>query len=206
MLRPSHVAAEPTADSSKIPPILGVLIKSVLAYDKKWKHYAMFNSTEYEVVAAKDQPFPEALLPSAHPGRIVSIRSDLVTPRSPILATNLHVPELADIQKWNNVKVLLQLLPDGFGKIHYEPTGMHVKVIRHPLTNPALMTRSPSCAPYSIIKLRAIYKSRFQDLHSEMPKRYPNWSSRFSPKEPMSSSNSPLASLLGKPMPAISAW
>ena len=129
MLRPSHAAAEPIADPSKIPPILGVLIKSVLAYDKKWKHYAMFNSTEYEVVAAKDQPFPESLLPSAHPGRIVSIRSDLVTPRSPILATNLHVPELADIQKWNNVKVLLQLLPDGFGKIHYEPTGMHVKVM-----------------------------------------------------------------------------
>ena len=62
MLRPSHGAAAPAADPSKIPPILGVLIKSVLTYDKKWKHYAMFNCTEYEVVAAKDQPFPESLL------------------------------------------------------------------------------------------------------------------------------------------------
>ena len=129
MLRPSHGAAAPAADPSKIPPILGVLIKSVLTYDKKWKHYAMFNCTEYEVVAAKDQPFPESLLPSAHPGRIVSIRSDLVTPRSAILASNLHVPELADIQKWNNIKVLTQLLPEGYGKIHYEPTGMQVKVM-----------------------------------------------------------------------------
>ena len=129
MLRPSRDSAVPAVDPSKVPPLLGVLIKTVLTYDKKWKHYVMFNSTEYEVIAAKDVPYPEALLPSAHPGRIVSIRSDLVVPRSPILASNLHVPGLADIQRMNNMKFLTQLLPDGFGKIHYEPTGMHVKVL-----------------------------------------------------------------------------
>jgi hypothetical protein len=89
----------------------------------------MFNCTEYEVIAGKDETFPEALLPTAHPGRIVSIRSDLVVPKIPIIASNLYVPGLAEIQRLNNMKHLTQLLPDGFGKIHYEPTGMHVKVM-----------------------------------------------------------------------------
>ena len=129
MLRPSRASAGPAVDPSKIPPLLGVLIKSVLTHDKKWKHFAMFNSTEYEVVAAKDASYPDALLPSSHPGRIVSIRSDLVIPKTPIQASDLHVPGLADIQRMNNMKFLTQLLPDGFGKIHYEPTGMHVKVL-----------------------------------------------------------------------------
>ena len=48
MLRPSRLSADSAVDPDTIPPILGVLIKSVLSYDKKWKHYAMFNSTEYD--------------------------------------------------------------------------------------------------------------------------------------------------------------
>jgi hypothetical protein len=128
MLRPTRDSSAPAIDPSTILPTLGVLIKSVLSHDKKWKHFVMFNSTEYEVIADRDTEYPTELLPSVHPGRIVSIRSDLIVPKQPILASNLFVTQLADIQRWNNLKILTQRLPDGFGKIHYEPTGMHVKV------------------------------------------------------------------------------
>ena len=129
MLRPTRDSSAPAIDPSTILPLLGVLIKSVLSHDKKWKHFVMFNSTEYEVIADRDTEYPTELLPSVHPGRIVSIRSDLIVPKQPILASNLFVTQLADIQRWNNLKILTQRLPDGFGKIHYEPTGMHVKVL-----------------------------------------------------------------------------
>jgi hypothetical protein len=52
MLRPTRDSSAPAIDPNTILPTLGVLIKSVLSHDKKWKHYVMFNSTEYEVIAA----------------------------------------------------------------------------------------------------------------------------------------------------------
>ena len=70
---PSHV------DPSKIPPRLGVLIKSIFVkHNGKWKYFAMFGSTEYEITTSKNTALPEHLNPTAHPGRIVSIRSDLL--------------------------------------------------------------------------------------------------------------------------------
>ena len=129
MLRTSRASAEPTVDPNTIPPIFGVLVKSVLTYDKKWKHFAMFCSTEYEIIAANNTPYPDELSPTLHPGRIVCVRKDLVVPKSPISAAHLHIPDLDDIQRMNNINVLANVLPGGFGKIHYEPTGMHVKVM-----------------------------------------------------------------------------
>ena len=129
MLRPSRMSATPPTSSNSIPSILGTLIKTVLTYDKKLKHYAMFNSTEYEIIAAANEPYPDDLLPTRHPGRLVYIRSDLVVPKQPISASNLQVLSRKDVQKMNDLNVLIRNLPVGFGKIQYEPTGMHVKVM-----------------------------------------------------------------------------
>ena len=129
MLRASRVCAPPTTDPKKIPSSIGVLIKTVLTYDKKMKHYAMFNCTEYEIIAAANEPYPEELLPTLHPGRLVFIRSDLVIPKQPISAPDLQVLSRKHMQEMKDLNVLIRNLPVGFGKIQHEPTGMHVKVM-----------------------------------------------------------------------------
>lgn len=89
----------------------------------------MFGCTEIEIVAGKNQSYPDALNPTSHPGRMVVIRSDLLDPKTPIDASFLHAVTNNDMQKLNDLRYLTNFLPEGFGKIHYEPTGMHVKVM-----------------------------------------------------------------------------
>jgi hypothetical protein len=89
----------------------------------------MFGCTEVEIIAGKDKEYPEELLPSRHPGRMVCIRSDILNPRNPIDASFLHVVTGADMQDLKDLRILSEFLPDGFGKIQIEPTGMHVKIM-----------------------------------------------------------------------------
>ena len=117
------------SDTTTVPPALGVLIKSVHFNKKQWRHYALFGCTEIEIVAAPNTSFPEELNPSLHPCRMVCIRSDLLNPKTPINASFLHVITNTDIQNLKDLRILSTYLPDGFGKIQYEPTGMHVKVM-----------------------------------------------------------------------------
>ena len=117
------------SDPTTAPPALGILIKSVHHNKKIWKHYALFGCTEIEIVAAKNKSYPDALLPSLHPGRMVCIRSDLLNPKFPIDASFLHVITGEDMQQLKDINILSNYLPDGFGKIQHEPTGMHVKIM-----------------------------------------------------------------------------
>ena len=117
------------ADTTTALPALGVLIKSVHFNKKQWKHYALFGCTEIEIVAAPDTSYPDELDPRLHPCRMVCIRSDLLNPKTPINASFLHVITTKDIHNLKDLRILQTYLPDGFGKIHYEPTGMHVKVM-----------------------------------------------------------------------------
>ena len=120
--------ADPS-DTTTALPALGVLIKSVHFNKKQWKHYALFGCTEIEIVAAPDTRYPDELDPRLHPCRMVCIRSDLLNPKTPINASFLHVITTKDIHNLKDLRILQTYLPDGFGKIHYEPTGMHVKVM-----------------------------------------------------------------------------
>ena len=129
MLRASRVSAAPSTDSKKVTSCIGVLVKSVLTHDKKVKHYAMFSSTEFEVVAADNEAYPDELLPTLHPARLVYIRSDLLIPKQPISASDLQILSRKEMQAMKDLNVLIRNLPVGFGKIQYEPTGMHVKVM-----------------------------------------------------------------------------
>ena len=117
------------SDTTTALPALGVLIKSVHFNKKQWKHYALFGCTEIEIVAAPDTRYPDELDPRLHPCRMVCIRSDLLNPKTPINASFLHVITTKDIHNLKDLRILQTYLPDGFGKIHYEPTGMHVKVM-----------------------------------------------------------------------------
>ena len=117
------------SDTTTALPALGVLIKSVHFNKKQWKHYALFGCTEIEIVAAPNTSYPEELNPSIHPCRMVCIRSDLLNPKTPINASFLHVITTKDIHDLKDLKILSTYLPDGFGKIQYEPTGMHVKLM-----------------------------------------------------------------------------
>ena len=117
------------SDPTTAPPALGILIKSVHYNKKMWRHYALFGCTEIEIVAAKNTSYPDALLPSSHPGRMVCIRSDLLNPKNPIDASFLHVITGEDMQKLKDINILANYLPDGFGKIQHEPTGMYVKIM-----------------------------------------------------------------------------
>lgn len=121
-------AASPSETTTALPA-LGVLVKSVHYNKKQWRHYALFGSTEIEIVAAPNSSYPENLNPSLHPCRIVCIRSDLLNPKTPINASFLHVVTAGDVQKLKDLRILSAFLPGGFGKIQYEPTGMHVKVM-----------------------------------------------------------------------------
>ena len=130
MLRTASVIPPVSPSSPTMaPPAFGILIKSVHFNKKQWRHYAMFGCTEIEIVAGKDQRYPDALNPTIHPGRMVVMRSDLVNPKSPIDASFLHVVTNNDMQRLNDLRYLSNFLPEGFGKIHYEPTGMYVKVM-----------------------------------------------------------------------------
>ena len=130
MLRTSGTAPPVSpADPTSALPALGILIKSVHHNKKQWRHYALFGCTEIEITATKDKGYPDELLPSLHPGRMVCIRSDLLNPKVPIDASFLHVITGDDMQKLNDLRTLATFLPDGFGKIQIEPTGMHVKIM-----------------------------------------------------------------------------
>jgi hypothetical protein len=130
MLRTSGTAPPVSpADPTSALPALGILVKSVHHNKKQWRHYALFGCTEIEITAAKDKEYPEELLPSLHPGRMVCIRSDLLNPKVSIDASFLHVITGDDMQKLNDLRILANFLPDGFGKIQIEPTGMHVKIM-----------------------------------------------------------------------------
>ena len=130
MLRKSK-GSQPVSpsDTTTALPALGVLIKSVHFNKKQWRHYALFGCTEIEIVAAPNTTYPDELNPSLHPCRMVCIRSDLLNPKTPINASFLHVITTKDIHELKDLKILSTYLPDGFGKIQYEPTGMHVKLM-----------------------------------------------------------------------------
>ena len=129
MLRKSKSLPASPSDATTALPSLGVLIKSVHFNKKQWRHYALFGCTEIEIVAAPNTTYPDELNPSIHPCRMVCMRSDLLNPKTPINASFLHVVTTQDIHDLKDLKVLAEFLPDGFGKIHYEPTGMHVKLM-----------------------------------------------------------------------------
>ena len=129
MLRTTGRPPVSPTDATTALPALGVLIKSVHFNKKVWRHYALFGCTEIEIVAAPNMSYPDELNPSLHPCRMVCIRSDLLNPKTPINASFLHVITTDDIHNMKNLSILSSYLPDGFGKIQYEPTGMHVKVM-----------------------------------------------------------------------------
>lgn len=116
------------SDTTTALPALGILIKSLFFNKKHWRHFALFGCVEIEIVAASNTSYPSELDPRLHPGRMVCIRSDLLN-KTPIIASFLHVVTADDMQKLNDLRILTSYLPDGFGKIQYEPTGMHVKVM-----------------------------------------------------------------------------
>ena len=116
------------SDTTTALPALGILIKSLFFNKKHWRHFALFGCVEIEIVAASNTSYPSELDPRLHPGRMVCIRSDLLN-KTPIIASFLHVVTSNDMQKLNDLRILTSYLPDGFGKIQYEPTGMHVKVM-----------------------------------------------------------------------------
>ena len=130
MLRTATVIApvSPSTPTTALPAF-GILIKSVHYNKKVWRHYALFGCTEIEITAGKNLSYPEALNPTLHPRRMVCIRSDLLDPKTSIDASFLHVVTGKDMQQLNDIKHLSIFLPEGFGKIHYAPTGMHIKLM-----------------------------------------------------------------------------